>query len=185
MRKNLPEKIKIDVIALSNNRCCICQTPFVQLHHIDGDSSNNNIDNAAPLCPNCHSQAHSNNKLTANLTASRVKNLRDKWYSYCESRKEGSNISANALMKLKNLVRSLGYADYSWKKTFSTIDPMYAKMDREEMIERIFSTSNRDDLLTTLETVRQMYGSELKDSASLDKFKRVCNAFGIGFEELG
>jgi hypothetical protein len=185
MRKNLSEEIKIEVIALSNNRCCVCQTPFVQLHHIDGDPSKNDIDNIAPLCPNCHSQAHSNNRLTSNLTASRVKTLRGKWYSYCESRKDGSNISANALLKLKNLVRSLGYADYSWKKTFSTIDPMYANMGREEMIERIFATSNRDDLLTALETVRQMYGSKLANPASLAKFKAVCNAFGIGFEELG
>jgi len=185
MRKKLAEEIKIQVIALSNNRCCICQTPFVQLHHIDGIRSNNNIDNIAPLCPNCHSQAHSNNKLTANLTASRVKILRDKWYSYCESRKEGSNISANALLKLKNLVRSLGLADYSWQKTFSTIDPMYSNMPREEMIQRIFATSNRDDLLTALETVRQMYGSKLADPSSLEKFNGVCNAFGIGFEELG
>ena len=185
MRKALPEEIKVEVIARSNNRCCICQIPFVQLHHIDGDPSNNSLDNIAPLCPNCHSQAHSNNRLTANLTASRVKILRDKWYSYCESRKEGSNISGNAMLKLKNFIRSLGYADYSWKKTFSTINPMYAEMGREEMIERIFATSNRDDLLTALDTPKQMYGSKLTNPASLEKFRGVCNAFGVGFEELG
>jgi hypothetical protein len=183
-KKTIPEDTKIKVISLSNNRCCVCQTPFVVLHHIDTNPSNNALDNLAPLCPNCHSQAHSQSQLTTNLTPSRIKILRDKWYSYCENRKDGSNISGNALLKLKNLVRSLGPADHSWKKTFSTVNPDYGDLGREEIINRVFSTSNRDDLVAALETVKHMYGSKLNNTSALVKFEQVCNAFGIGYDEL-
>ena len=30
----------------------------LQLDHIDGDNTNNNLDNLRILCPNCHSQTH-------------------------------------------------------------------------------------------------------------------------------
>ena len=63
-RVNPSEKLKIDILSLCNNRCCICQTPFIIIHHIDKNPSNNDLDNLAPLCPNCHAQAHSTSKLT-------------------------------------------------------------------------------------------------------------------------
>jgi hypothetical protein len=183
-RTAVPEELKSEILSRSNNRCCVCQTPFVVLHHIDEDPSNNDIDNIAPLCPNCHSQAHSKSMLTTNLTASRLKVLRDRWYSYCENRKEGSRISANAVLRLKNLVISLGYADHAWKKMFSTVNPNYADMNRDGIINMVFSTSNRDDLVVALETVKNMYASKLSDPPLLYKFQQVCNAFGIGYDEL-
>lgn len=62
-RTKIPKEIENQVLSLSNNRCCICQTPFIQFHHIDENPSNHNIDNIAPLCPNCHTRAHSKAKL--------------------------------------------------------------------------------------------------------------------------
>ena len=107
-RTRMLEKLKSEVISKSNNRCCVCQTPFIQFHHIDENPSNNDIDNIAPLCPNCHSQAHSRTAMTVNLTRTRLKSVRDRWYAYCEDRKDASTISASGLLRLKNLVNVLG-----------------------------------------------------------------------------
>lgn len=115
---------------------------------------------------------------------SRVKALRDRWYIYCEARKDASTIGASALLRLKNLVNELGLADHSWKKMFSMVDPKYAGMSRDEIIDRVFSTSNREDLAVALETVRSMYLSNWSDHRLLRKFKAVCNAFGFEFEDL-
>ena len=48
---------------LKENQCAICGItkwhgkPIVcQLHHIDGNNQNNNLENLQILCPNCHSQ---------------------------------------------------------------------------------------------------------------------------------
>ena len=57
-------------------------------------------------------------------------------------------------------------------------------MSREDIINRVFSTSNRADLVVALETVKNMYSSKWSEPALLDKFKLVCNAFGIDYDEL-
>jgi hypothetical protein len=180
----LKRSLRLGIIAKCNNRCCICQTPFIVIHHIDGDPSNNDLDNLAPLCPNCHSQAHSTSDLTTNLTPSRIKLLRDKWYEYCEKRKEGANISPNAILTVKNFVRSVGFAQYGWAKTFSALDPSYEKLTVDEIINRVFSTTNRDDIVTNLETMKYMYQNVLSDEENLRKFKNLCNAFGVDYDEL-
>jgi hypothetical protein len=187
MTKNriaIPENIRLEVISKSNNRCCVCQTPFIIIHHLDETPSNNTIGNLIPLCPNCHNQVHSHSNLTVNLTATRIEALRDKWFDYCERRRDNSGISPNAILKLKNLVRSMGWADYGWTKSFAVIDIAYKDMSREQIIEQIFATSNRDDLLTYLETVKYMYQIPTKGPHLIEKFTAVCNAFGINHDEL-
>ena len=93
-------------------------------------------------------------------------------------------IGASGLLRLKNLLNELGYADHSWKKMFSTVDPAYNELSRDEIMNRVFSTSNRDDLAVALETVKQMYSSKWSDDRLLQKFKVVCNAFGFDYDEL-
>lgn len=55
-------KILLIKEGLKENKCEICgisewnKLPLVcQLHHIDGDSTNNSLENLQILCPNCHS----------------------------------------------------------------------------------------------------------------------------------
>jgi hypothetical protein len=183
-RLSIPEKTQDEIIFKCNNRCCICQTPFIHIHHIDEDPSNNDIDNLAPICPNCHSQAHSSSKLTKNLTAPRVKILRDKWYEYCDKRRDSLQASPNALLKLKNFVRSVGLPQYGWSKMFSALDLCYEKLTSDEIMNRVFATSNRDDIVTYLETVKIMFKNALEDESALKRFIDVCHAFGIDYEEL-
>ncbi len=185
MRTAIPEHIRLEVINRSNNRCCVCQTPFLQIHHLDEDPSNNAIDNLAPLCPNCHTQAHSRGKMTLNLTASRIAALRDKWYDYCDRRHDSSGISPNAMLKLKNFVRSMGLAQYSWAKSFAPIDARYKDMTREQIIDTLFATSNHDEIASYLETVKYMYDVPGKDHLVVNRFVALCNAFGIDYDELG
>ena len=37
VRVAIPEELRLDVIERCNNRCCICQTPFIVIHHINED----------------------------------------------------------------------------------------------------------------------------------------------------
>ena len=186
MSKRVPlkESVKLEIISRCNNRCCICQAPFVQIHHIDGDPSNNDLDNLAPLCPNCHDQAGLKRPLSNRLTPERIKKLRNMWYTYCGKRKEGTNVGANALLKMKNFRRSVGWPADAWAKTFKSLDPSYEKLTVNEIIDRVFLTSNPDDLKTYLETVKHMYKNRLGNGDNLKKFKDVCNSFGIDYDDL-
>lgn len=44
-------------------KCIICgETNIVEVHHYDGDHTNNNIENLIPLCPTHHQYVHSRHK---------------------------------------------------------------------------------------------------------------------------
>jgi len=187
-RVPVSERLKSEIISKCNNCCCVCQTHhLVQFHHIDGDPSNNDIDNMAPLCPNCHSRAHSNSQLTNNLTDLRIKQIRDIWYAYCEQRKEASGISTNPVLTVKTFYRSFHFPDqsptYSWKRTFSSLNPEYEELNRDQIIDRVFSTSNPNDLKIRLEAVNGMYSNLHNDSEWQRKFKKLCNDLGFEYED--
>lgn len=47
------------------NKCDVCNISdwcgkliTIEIHHIDGDNTNNNVSNIQLLCPNCHSQTN-------------------------------------------------------------------------------------------------------------------------------
>jgi hypothetical protein len=51
---------------LKHNKCMVCfwniEPAILELHHIDRNRNNNDIDNLLLLCPNCHSVDHFKNK---------------------------------------------------------------------------------------------------------------------------
>jgi len=80
---------------LIKNECYICginswqNKPLtLQLHHIDGNSENNVLENLQLLCPNCHSQTDSycgnkNKNLNVNFCKKCGKILKTKTAKYC------------------------------------------------------------------------------------------------------
>lgn|SRR5262245_8414702 len=66
---------------LFENRCSDCGQPpvwqgrplFMRLHHIDGDARNLEIENLAPLCPNCYTQLEKREVVIAQANESRRK----------------------------------------------------------------------------------------------------------------
>jgi len=77
------ETLKKEVREKSNFRCCICEQIQIdiEVHHIvpESDYGPDTFDNAAPLCPNCHSNL-GNDPLKRN----RIKEKRDLWYNRCD-----------------------------------------------------------------------------------------------------
>jgi len=75
------EGIKKEVRAKSAFRCCRCQEIGVEVHHIIPEEYDgpNTQDNAAPLCPNCHTFFGDNPKKCKEITQ-----MRDWWYRKVE-----------------------------------------------------------------------------------------------------
>ncbi|MFH0889036.1 MAG: HNH endonuclease signature motif containing protein [Planctomycetota bacterium] len=72
-----PDKIKQEVKRKSAFRCCRCHEIGIDVHHIipESQEGSNDIDNAAPLCQNCHDRYGNNpSKRTE------IKQMRDWWY---------------------------------------------------------------------------------------------------------
>lgn len=65
-RKPFPRKDAIDRLIWCNRHCCLCDKPcgvHIELAHIDNDRTKNDIDNAIPVCYECHAMIGSYNDL--------------------------------------------------------------------------------------------------------------------------
>lgn len=73
-----------NLLVQTGRRCCICQRLHgVQLHHIVPveKGGSDSIDNAVPLCPNCHNEVHSGHasgRVTRCYTAGELKQHRQR-----------------------------------------------------------------------------------------------------------
>jgi len=58
LRKDFPESVRKQVLALQYYRCNHCNSMLdvVNFDHIDGNRSNNLFSNCQALCPNCHAR---------------------------------------------------------------------------------------------------------------------------------
>lgn len=80
-RLSIPQNIADKIMFSNDHTCCICRIKgkHVQVHHIDGDSSNNIAGNLAILCLECHSKVTSNEGFGRSYTAGEVKQYKRTW----------------------------------------------------------------------------------------------------------
>jgi HNH endonuclease len=78
------EAIKVSVRKKALCRCCICQEPFVEIHHIvpQAEDGPDTEDNAAPLCSNCHDRYGDNPK-----KRKAIREFRDNWYDWVSTQR--------------------------------------------------------------------------------------------------
>jgi len=105
-----PESVKKEVRERAAFRCCICQEIGPEIHHIiplEGEGSDN-IDNAAPLCPNCHTKFGANPEKRKFITE-----MRDWWYGRVKERYGPPLVPSESLDRLTEEVTK-------WRKGEST-----------------------------------------------------------------
>lgn len=79
-RPRIPEPLQIRILYDCARTCCVCRLPRpVQIHHLDGDRTNNHDSNLAALCSECHGEAHTTHRLAQNLTADKIRAHRLQW----------------------------------------------------------------------------------------------------------
>jgi len=62
-RKGVPESLRKKVLKRDNFRCRLCGYAFLEVHHIDRNPENNNLDNLVTLCRKCHFEIHARDYL--------------------------------------------------------------------------------------------------------------------------
>jgi hypothetical protein len=78
-----PDSIRNEALRRAHFKCVACHAPFVEVHHITplSEGGANTLDNAAPLCPGCHSTYGANPRFR-----NQIKQMRDNWYDVCDKR---------------------------------------------------------------------------------------------------
>ncbi len=89
MREPIPDNVAADVLYGSNRTCCVCNEPgrSIQIHHIDGDPSNNRPENLAVLCLQCHNETEIRGGFGRQLTPPLVEKYRDEWIARVAARR--------------------------------------------------------------------------------------------------
>ncbi len=89
-RQNVPEKIANLILVANHHTCCICRErrKHVQLHHVDGNHSNNDPDNLAVVCLDDHSRVTGNEGLGRRFTPGEVEEYKRQWEAMCANVEE-------------------------------------------------------------------------------------------------
>jgi hypothetical protein len=87
-----------DIEFRSDRTCCVCREPrqAFQIHHLDGDHSNNDPDNLAWLCVECHHEAEAKSTIGRKLSPEAIRRYRDDWYATVAARRERARVGAEA-----------------------------------------------------------------------------------------
>lgn len=128
-------KLKLLNSGLKENKCEICGCvewngkPIIcQLHHIDGDETNNELSNLQMLCPNCHSQ-------TENYCGQANKKEKEKHYcSQC-----GRQIKTNA--KLCPICSAKNRRIIDWESKINDIKTYISEGKNNCDIAKIYNVS--------------------------------------------
>lgn len=118
------EKVKKEARKLCDGKCVMCKKEIaLEIHHIipQEENGNDTLDNAAPLCANCH-EIYGGNPTKRKL----IRDLRDNWY---ERVKEASN-------NIEELVQLHENPD--------------GKIDRIVIYHTVFENENFEDAASTL-----------------------------------
>jgi hypothetical protein len=93
MRVSVPEGIAAEVLFRQDRICCVCQEPGkrLQIHHIDGNPSNNSESNLAALCFDCHDDTQISGGFGRKLNAVQVTKCRDDWLQRIADIRKGAD----------------------------------------------------------------------------------------------
>jgi hypothetical protein len=89
-RDKIPHTISTALMVKNRHKCCVCneKNKHVQIHHIDGNPNNNEIDNLAVLCLDCHSKVTGDEGLGRKYTEDEIKEYKRIWENLCGSDSE-------------------------------------------------------------------------------------------------
>ena len=88
-RTSIPKERAAKVRWLSDDTCCICgvKGKYVQIHHINEDPTDHEIENLAVLCLECHNKTQQKGGFARQYDSAFVTFYRDKWVDEVRLRK--------------------------------------------------------------------------------------------------
>lgn len=125
VRVPIPEELAVSVLFESDRTCCVCRLSGrgVEIHHVDGDPSNNTKKNLAVLCKDCHSDAHTTQAFARNLTPAVVQKYNETWRALVALRIEPRKESQDELVYRSETLLMIFLAPYQWRNRYIDVYP--------------------------------------------------------------
>ena len=83
-RKQISKKLYSQLLIANRHACCICGRGDIQVHHINGNNSDNSWSNLAVLCLRHHDKATAPKGLSATLSPAQINTYKQNWEQQCE-----------------------------------------------------------------------------------------------------
>lgn len=142
-RIKIPSKIEADVMFHSDRQCCVDQKRGVHIHHIDGKPGNNDFDNLALLCFECHDDATKTGSLSKKLSPLAIIKFKEHHYNVIKERRMSE---VNSVTKKKTNPTYDDYLNVSIQANvlieIAKIRLEYVqsiKMDRNEILLKLYA----------------------------------------------
>jgi hypothetical protein len=96
VRITIPEDVAADVMFKSDRTCCVCHKAGkqVQIHHVNDNPADNDPDNLAVLCLECHAQTQMSGGFGRKLNAKLVILYRNHWINVVQMRRAAMSLSS-------------------------------------------------------------------------------------------
>ncbi|WP_155638495.1 HNH endonuclease signature motif containing protein [Burkholderia cepacia] len=190
VRVTIPEEVAAEVMFLADRTCRICRDPRrkVEIHHIDGDPSHNDINNLSAICKDCHSDAHTTQAFARNLTPALIRKYNESWREIVRIRIMPGGEEAEALEYRAQILLEIYLIPHHWLNRLLDLfeggvsDEDAAGPNRWEYLERVVKPTYSkgawehyrplfehasDSLSKDLERIVMIYGDALKPRIKL------------------
>jgi hypothetical protein len=163
-RTPVPEGIAALILFLNDHTCCICNDSgrTIQIHHIDENPANHDIENLSVLCLECHNETQISGGFGRRYRAPEIRHYKDSWQGRVAKRRNladkiaafkqvGKNVhiptatnktvawAAPSQLALHAYVENLPSILQS---AYSMAKPGWASVVRGEMIEATFGVTD-------------------------------------------
>lgn len=80
-RQRIPQDVEAEILFANDRTCCICRdsTKGIQIHHMDRNPNNNDLDNLAVVCTDHHDEIHKAGGITKGISATLLKRYKRNW----------------------------------------------------------------------------------------------------------
>jgi hypothetical protein len=140
------EKTKDEVKRKSHFRCCVCRNFFVEVHHIipEAHVGPDTFDNAAPLCPNCHTNFGDNPTKRKG-----IRQMRDLWYELCEKSEMNPDV-AQFSEKIDGLYKEFNVVKDNQEKQNQTLTELKIQFSDhfQKQAAQFSNVASIDELIT-------------------------------------
>jgi len=167
------EDLKLRVKRQAAFRCCRCGMIGVEVHHIlpQGQGGPDTDDNAAPLCPNCHSYFGANPD-----KRKEIRQMRDWWYEVCKPKYAGQPDETDETeKKLDELIAELRKREVREQERQAVVDEINRILQRLTEQLKVNISDEADEVVEKVDKV--VTAVQLGEGVYSNVHCRRCNSY--------
>lgn len=140
IRTEIPNDVAAKVLFLSDRTCCVCKSAKkpVQIHHIDENPSNNQPDNLAILCLDCHNDTMIKGGFGRKLNADQVILYKNDWLKTIKKRRESTELQGLQNQAMK---RDSNFIDY-----VTSVSEIYRENEQFTLLVGLYNSVGNHEL---------------------------------------